>query len=266
MPNPPHHGPSVALPPLLDAAEHWFAIEQHRPDLKLITEPHVDEFLRANLWLVRGTDSSLLIDCGLGIVPIAPRIAELTGGPCPVVLTHGHLDHAGAAHEFSEVWGHEADETRSERRLSLRTADHAADLGLSQAGLSAGGDWLVSRIPAENWDPRRYLQRPAPLTRRLVDGDCIDLGGIRLEVLHLPGHTPGSLALYDRRRGELFSGDVIYDDDLLDSLPESDITAYRRSLRRIRSLPIRRVLPGHGSPFDRLRLHEIIDAYLILTA
>ncbi|WP_449281619.1 MBL fold metallo-hydrolase [Leucobacter sp.] len=248
------------LPPVTGIAS-WYRTEEERPGLIRITERFVDEFLQANLWLVRGEERAILVDCGLGIVPLLPLVRRLAGGDCPVVLSHGHLDHAGAAHEFAERWGHGADDPRTERRLSLLTAEHRGDLGLPKDGIDGAGDWLLSGIPRPGYDPRAYRQRAAPLTRRLRDGERIDLGGTVLEVLHLPGHTPGSLALYDRDRGELYSGDVVYDDVLLDSLPESDPPAYERSLRRLRGIPVERVLPGHGATFGRTRLHEIIDAY-----
>jgi len=48
-------------------------------------------------------------------------------------------------------------------------------------------------------------------------------------VLHLPGHSPGCIALYDAKSQELFSGDIVYDGDLLDELPGSDIPTYSGS-------------------------------------
>ena len=54
----------------------------------------------------------------------------------------------------------------------------------------------------------------------------IDLGDRVFEVVHLPGHTPGSAGLIDRDSGVLFTGDVLYDGDLLDELPESNIDDY----------------------------------------
>ncbi|MGD9606470.1 MAG: MBL fold metallo-hydrolase [Leucobacter sp.] len=247
-------------------SDRWYRVESDRPGLELITEPYVDKFLRANLWLIRGETASVLIDCGMGIVPIAPVLHSLTGAACPVILTHGHLDHAGAAHEFAERWGHADDEVLDTRRISLLASEHAAALGLSGDELEGVGEWMLSARPDPEYDPRDYRQPGSPLTRRLADGERIDLGGTVLEVLHLPGHTPGSLALYDRERAELYSGDVIYDGELLDSLPESDIGVYRRSLTRLRELPVHRVLPGHGSAFGQDHLHRIIDDYLMSTA
>jgi glyoxylase-like metal-dependent hydrolase (beta-lactamase superfamily II) len=90
----------------------------------------------------------------------------------------------------------------------------------------------------------------------------VDLGDHALTVLHLPGHSPGSIALFDESDGTLFSGDVVYDDVLLDSLPGSDTGQYARSLRRLRNLPVRLTHPGHGRSFGQDHLRHLIDKYL----
>jgi glyoxylase-like metal-dependent hydrolase (beta-lactamase superfamily II) len=58
----------------------------------------------------------------------------------------------------------------------------------------------------------------------------VDLGDRTLTVLHLPGHSPGSIALFDENDGTLFSGDIIYDDVLLDYLPGGNTEQYAHSL------------------------------------
>jgi glyoxylase-like metal-dependent hydrolase (beta-lactamase superfamily II) len=83
-------------------------------------------------------------------------------------------------------------------------------------------------------------------------------------VLHLPGHTPGSIGLWEQRTGTLFSGDAVYDGFLLDELPESDIVRYVETMKRLRELPVRVVHAGHESSFGRDRLIELVDAYLSL--
>ena len=60
----------------------------------------------------------------------------------------------------------------------------------------------------------------------------------------------------------LFSGDAVYDGPLLDQLPESDITAYIQTMKKLRELPVDVVHGGHEPSFGRERLHEIIGAYL----
>jgi glyoxylase-like metal-dependent hydrolase (beta-lactamase superfamily II) len=78
----------------------------------------------------------------------------------------------------------------------------------------------------------------------------------------LPGHSPGSIALFDPADGTLFSGDAVYEDALLDKIAGSDPAQYRTSLGRLRDLPVRVVRPGHGPSFGQRRLHAIIDRYL----
>ena len=108
------------------------------------------------------------------------------------------------------------------------------------------------------WRARRSNAAPAPATRLLGDGDVIDLGDRAFEVLHLPGHSPGSIGLWEAATGILFSGDAVYDGPLLDELDGCDIAAYvathaapargagRRRARRprteLRTRPPRRAL------------------------
>ena len=88
------------------------------------------------------------------------------------------------------------------------------------------------------------------------------MGDRAFEVLHLPGHSRGSIGLWEQSTGTLFSGDAIYDGPLLDELPESDIVAYIRTMKRLRGLPVSVVHAGHEPSFGRDRLHELIDSYL----
>ena len=81
-------------------------------------------------------------------------------------------------------------------------------------------------------------------------------------MFHLPGHSPGSIGLWEQATGTLFSGDAIYDSYLLDELPESDIPVYIRTMKRLRELPVDVVHAGHKASFGRARFVELIDAYL----
>lgn len=90
----------------------------------------------------------------------------------------------------------------------------------------------------------------------------IDLGNRVLEVLHLPGHSPGSIGLWESATGILFSGDAIYDGPLLDELPGSEIASYINTMRRLEKLPARVVHAGHDPSFDGTRLRQLARAYL----
>ncbi|MEV4657090.1 MBL fold metallo-hydrolase [Micromonospora sp. NPDC049301] len=242
----------------LPVAPQWFRFTVLDERTTLIEEPHVRGLLRANAWHLRGRNRDLLVDCGLGVTALAPLLLERFGREPVLVLTHAHLDHMGSAHEFSDVWAHPLEPIDDPAPGSLHGPALAAQMGLDETLPSA----LLTARPHGDYDLSTYRVRPATRTRALTDGDLVDLGDYALTVLHLPGHSPGSIALFDQTTGTLFSGDVIYDDVLLDSLPGSDIRQYARSLRRLRNLPVRVTQPGHGRSFGRDRLHHLIDSYL----
>ncbi len=107
-----------------------------------------------------------------------------------------------------------------------------------------------------------YRVLAAPATRLVDEGDVIDLGGRRFEILHLPGHSPGSMGLWEPSSGVLFSGDAVYDGPLLDNLPGSDVAQYIATMKRLKELPVTVVHGGHEESFGRERLVELADAYL----
>jgi glyoxylase-like metal-dependent hydrolase (beta-lactamase superfamily II) len=80
--------------------------------------------------------------------------------------------------------------------------------------------------------------------------------------MELPGHTPGSIGLIDAEENALLSGDAIYDGALIDTLPESDVAQYLRTMDALRTLEVEVVYPGHGEPFGRERLRALAEAYL----
>jgi glyoxylase-like metal-dependent hydrolase (beta-lactamase superfamily II) len=168
-------------------------------------------------------------------------------------------------HEFAQRFIHPADALALvEPPLPLlRTADLPpvyVEL-MARQGYDIEGEFLTA-YPYESFDPAQFRIEPAPATRLIEDGDIVDLGDRAFEVLHLPGHTPGSVALWEEASGVLFSGDVVYDGPLLDELPGSNIPDYVRTMKRLRQLPVTAVHGGHEGSFGRDRLIEIIDEYL----
>jgi glyoxylase-like metal-dependent hydrolase (beta-lactamase superfamily II) len=248
-------------------AERWFSIDEVDEGVLRITEPHALPLIRANLFLVRGRDRDLLIDSGLGIGRLRAELVELLGRPVIAVATHRHYDHVGGLHEFDEIVVHrdDADAVRHPDEMkSLVTSDLDPDY---LAMLSASGyetpEVLIDALPHEGYDPAAYAVRPVTPTRIVAEGDLVTTGDRSFEVLHLPGHTPGEIGLWEAQTRTLFSGDCVYESgDLLDELPESDIAAYVRSMERLRDLPVRIVHGGHDDDFGRERLLELIDDYV----
>ena len=68
-----------------------------------------------------------------------------------------------------------------------------------------------------------------------------------VEVLHTPGHSPGHMCFWEKDRGYLYTGDLVYKDILFAYYPSTDPEAYLESLEKIVALPVKRVLPAHHS-------------------
>jgi len=252
----------------LPIAEQWFRRERFASGITLLSEPHVDPFARCNVWHVRGRDRDLLIDTGLGLRSLREAAAELFERAVTCVLTHSHFDHIGGAHEFSTRLAHELEleemaRPSSFRGLTARALGHDLVSQLRAAGYSVPEQFLTA-LPSAGFPLEDYSVRGAPLTGTLRDGDVVDLGDRTLEVLHLPGHSPGSIGLWEAETRTLFSGDAIYDGPLLFELPGSSVDDYARSLQRLLTLDVDIVHAGHDPSFGRPRLHEIARGYLAM--
>ena len=241
----------------------WFTQAEVDGDVIRIVEPHVNELVSANFWWLRGNDRDIVIDAGLGVVALRGAIPDMFERDPLVLLTHAHLDHAGGAPEFGDRAAHpaEAGILAAGVPASLYGAELYDKLGIDAAG-EAVPELMIDALPGPGYDPAKYRIEPMTLNRMLDDGDRIDLGGRVLTVLHLPGHTPGSIALLEERTGTLYSGDIVYEGALIDDLPNSDVAAYRRSMEFLTDLDVSVVHPGHGDSFDRPRLRQLAEAYL----
>ncbi|MBA2946739.1 MBL fold metallo-hydrolase [Streptomyces himalayensis] len=246
----------------LPVVPNWFTVEQVSPTLTLIREPHTKPVLAANTWVIHGRDRDLFVDSGLGIASMRSCIPEFFDREPALVATHGHLDHLGGAHEFAEVWAHAAERIERPGRGSLVPGSLAHVLGAPD-GIFGDGV-LLDAVPEESYDWGAYELRPVVPTRELAEGDVIDLGDARWEVLHLPGHTPGSVAIFEPEQKLLFSGDVVYDDgtDMIDFLAESSPEDYQVTMRRLLELDVDTIMAGHGERFGRERLVELAERYL----
>jgi glyoxylase-like metal-dependent hydrolase (beta-lactamase superfamily II) len=250
----------------LPIAEQWFARESFADGVTLLSERHVDPFARCNVWHVRGRNRDLVIDTGLGVCSLREAARDLFERPVTCVLTHSHFDHIGGAHEFTSRIAHvdEQAELAQPNGFGGLTAQALGDelvQRLRGAGYAVPEQFLTA-LPRAGFPVDDYTVRSAPLTGTVRDGDIIDLGDRAFEVVHLPGHSPGSIALWESSTRTLFSGDAIYDGPLLFELPGSSIADYVRTLRRLMALDVAVVHAGHDPSFGKQRLREIATAYL----
>jgi glyoxylase-like metal-dependent hydrolase (beta-lactamase superfamily II) len=232
-------------------AETWYETRSLDDGVTHIWEPHIKPYFRCNMWHVRGRDRDLLVDSGMGVVSLRQQVGILAGRPVLAVASHTHFDHIGAHHEFAERAVH-----RAEADIMAQPTRGAtyADVYVKDDRL----DEMFTMLPPGDYRSAAYQVNSAPATRLLGEGDIVDLGDRRLEVVHLPGHSPGGIGLWEAATGVLFSGDTIYDGPLVDDV----VNDYIRSMERLRALPVRVVHGGHFPSFGRERFIALIDAYL----
>ncbi len=220
-------------------------------DITLIQETGVANFMRCNIWHVRGRDFDLVIDTGMGLDSLKRWIMRHTDRPIKAIVTHCHFDHSGCLHEFDVRLGHPAE------------ADILADPANEKIVYS--GAWtriaIIDPLQHPQFSSETYSVKAAPLTGYLDEGDVIDLGDKTYQILHLPGHSPGSIGLWDVKKKILFSGDALYDGALLDSLYHSNVNDYLNTLARIEALGVGVFHAGHYPSFGKQRMQDLIDQY-----
>ena len=212
--------------------DNWFTIDRIDDATIIISEyRHWEE---THCYLLRGSERSLLIDTGLGIANISDEVRKFTDRPVTAVATHIHWDHIGGHSYFPDFYAHleELDWLNGQFPLSIKTIK---EMVIDRCDLPDG------------FDVDDYVFFQGMPSKTLRDHDIIDLGGREIEVLHTPGHSPGHMCFWEKKKGYLFTGDLVYKDTLFAYYPSTDPEAYLASLEKISALPVKRVFPAHHS-------------------
>lgn len=166
----------------------------------------------------------ILVDAGMMAGPTLKNIKKFID-PARIeliVLTHCHHDHSGAAPALKEATG--------------------ARLMLSEKEVGCVGDELASVAYLFGQQAPEYK-----VDETLKEGMVLDIGDWQLEVMETPGHSPGSLCLYERNEKVLFSGDTVFPDgnigrtDMFGGSTEELV----RSIQRLTELDVKTMYPGH---------------------
>jgi glyoxylase-like metal-dependent hydrolase (beta-lactamase superfamily II) len=202
-----------------------------------------------------------LIDCGLGTPGTGRRWQEalaLLGNPQVrrIVITHYHPDHIGASTRLAEITGaEEIVQGRVDREMTERTwLDRDAGDRFERWMLRNGMPREDAARSAEAEDELPIA--PVEPTHLVDEGDTLDLAGEPFEVLLLPGHADGHIALLGGHSGRLFGGDVLLDEITPnvgrweDSAPDP-LGRYLETLARIEALAPALVYPGHRNVIER---------------
>ena len=203
----------------INVGQEWYEVYKLSGDTLAIYEPY--QFEEAISYLVLGKEKGVLVDTGTGIGNLRKLVLELTDLPVSVVNTHTHWDHIGANSQFDII----------------SCFNHPECIGKLLKGVgnirlrpSITGDSIWNLLPDE-LDPSSWEIPSVKPTQLLEDGEIIDLGGGRtLEVIHTPGHSPGSICLLDKKNRILFTGDTFFPGPLYAYPEDVDIDLYRASI------------------------------------
>lgn len=210
----------------------WFTIDKIDGDTYIISEyRHWEE---THCYLLNGSEHSLLIDTGLGICNIYDEVHKLTDKPVTAIATHIHWDHIGGHKYFPDFYAHKAETDWLNGKFPL-SADTVRKMVVDRCDLPDG------------FDVTTYEMFQGTPVKLVDDGDIIDLGDRKIEVLHTPGHAPGHLCFWEKERRYLFTGDLVYKDVLFAYYPSTDPIAYLASLEKLAELPVEKVFPAHHS-------------------
>ncbi|MNO26334.1 Hydroxyacylglutathione hydrolase [compost metagenome] len=192
----------------------YYASKQISRHVKRITSLS-QEFM----YLIEGEHEAVLVDTCLGVGNLRAYIENITAKPITVILTHGHVDHAMGAPEFSRVYMSPLDNViyTEHQELKVRQEYMEMTLGPAMPDLKE-----LNFVPPQ---PPNFLE--------LKEGDRFDLGGIHLSIFSAAGHTPGTMAILIEEERTLILGDACNHSTFLFDEHSYTVEKYKESLEKL---------------------------------
>lgn len=232
------------------------SIDEVQP--RIFRIPSVLGLRRFAQWLVVGDERLLLVDSGIdGTIAehVTPALREIGRSPADitdVVVSHADVDHYGGNSELRQA--------APEARIRSAPQDRAWIESWQTISRERYG-WYRGHgldYDAETW---QWLEQAAgpdtPLDGTVSDGDTIDLGGITVDVVALPGHSPGHLGVVHHESRTAIVMDAVLErglyttaDELISPPPYASVAAYRGTIERLRSLRPARLGTSHYAPTE----------------
>ncbi|WP_048148889.1 MBL fold metallo-hydrolase [Palaeococcus ferrophilus] len=187
----------------------------------------------SNIYLVRSEDEALLIDTGTGmfIGQYLPFLMERLSGVerLTILNTHEHYDHTGGNLRMKAAL--------EKRGITVRFAAHE----LTAEAIEKANDRIILAFHyGRSFEPHA-------VEVKFTGGEGLRVGSLSFEVLHTPGHTRGSIMLYDREEKLLFTGDTIFEGTIgRVDFPTGSLGEMLGTLNRLLDLDVDLGLPGHG--------------------
>lgn len=207
----------------------WFTHNKIDDNIWVINDNQQD-----NIYLVEGENSALIIDTGLGYQNLKSYVKAITDKPLVVINSHAHPDHAGGNHVFEHVHIHK-DELKT---LNYYTSEVVM--------IDTFNRFVNSNMPDHLLDKNKLSTSVLTIN----EGFQFNLGGRTLSVIHIPGHSPGSIALYDSKSKNMFTGDMTTKHIWLQVKHATSVKDFLNSIQKLKTYKtsINLLLPGHGNP------------------
>src|SRR6266545_6533162 len=241
-----------------ETPDGWGIPGTHGP----LAEDELDGYVQSGVYLIRGQGENLLIDTGNWTLPdyangmgdfLVDLLDKEKNELKYIFITHFHYDHVGNAAMLKKRYGasviaHPADKPIIEDPLIVTRPDNLTRFGftpeqvLEDFNLRPGESLGLS-------DPdiiRKYWNFPVEVDIEVDDGDTVEVGGLKLEVVHLPGHCPGMVGLYNPHSGILYSADIMHYPTPLGPYPIGNAKAHWQSIQRCLEFKPQMLLEGHG--------------------
>ncbi|MGI6105037.1 MAG: MBL fold metallo-hydrolase [Raoultibacter sp.] len=236
-------------------------MEEVAPDIFQIHVPSLKAFGRLNSYLIRGNNNSALVDVGYDadisktVFDAALDKLGISWDSVSILATHAHADHLGGLERIWKpgmpVFSSMDDLSQQRRRLRTRFDNFLPPLRAFKKNIPDVGTMLDEEVEAAMYSPRI----DAPLTT-VHDGDVIEIGNYKLEVIETPGHDFCEICFWEPENKIMFSGDHIiesitpsiyvegFDDELGD---------FFESLEKVSRYDAKLILPGHGHVFTDIK-------------
>lgn len=231
------------------AEKGGLSAEELSDGLWRLSEPGLVPECRSNFYALETPDALVMIDGGWGLARSLADFPMLKDRALTAIATHSHSDHIGALHLAGQRYGHaaEAGVFADPDPFATQARPWIDDLAFAEGGMTV--------------DPASYRQFPCPLTHIVENGEELRFGPLSLHVLWTPGHSAGSICLFEARKGWLFCADTVHDGYIFDDIPGADPEALSRSHSILCDLDFSQAFPGHGDPLSHAGFQERIVRY-----
>lgn len=209
-----------------------------------------------NIYLIKSSNEGLVVDTGYGekcLKALVNAIKEIKLDKITIVNTHAHPDHFGANGLIKNL-------------LSVRFAAHKLEASVIENPNLIIQNWwktireIVSEVDIRKPSTMDLLIRgikPVKVDLKFEGGEVVNVGGRTVKVICTPGHSPGHLCL--QVDDSLICGDLIGDSYVYVGPPDGDLVSYIKSLKMVKNLSVKRILPSHGqiilNPIEAISNH-----------